>query len=53
MFMPIRKKVITKYTKPSEIKKSHAFFRNVNSLTFGQRQCSNYVGRGVITMGEK
>ena len=25
MFMPIRKKVITKYTKPSEIKKSHAF----------------------------
>ena len=25
MFMPIRKKVVPKYTKPSEIKKSRAF----------------------------
>ena len=28
MFMPIRKKVVPKYTKPSEIKKSHAFSEN-------------------------
>ena len=53
LFMPIIKKVITKYTNPSEIKKSRVFFRYLNSLTYVQRQCSNYVGRGVITMGEK